>query len=132
MGKKIIATEKAPAAVGAYSQAVSCGGLLFISGQLGLDPATGKLADGGVEAQAEQALRNIEAILDAAGVEISGVLKTTILLANIDDFALVNAVYAKHFTKEQPARVAFAVGALPLGALIEIEAVASAEQPYTY
>jgi 2-iminobutanoate/2-iminopropanoate deaminase len=132
MAKKIISTENAPAAVGAYSQAVSCQGMLYVSGQLGLDPATSKLVDGGVEAQAEQALVNLEAILAAAGIEVAGVLKTTILLASIDDFAAVNAVYAKHFPKDPPARAAFAVGALPLGALVEIEAVASASEPYTY
>ena len=132
MAKKIISTENAPAAVGAYSQAVSCQGLLYISGQLGLDPATAKLVDGGVEAQAEQALKNLEAILAAAGIEVAGVLKTTILMADIGDFAAINAVYAKHFPKDPPARAAFAVAALPLGALLEIEAVASASEPYTY
>jgi len=132
MTKKIITTENAPAAVGAYSQATVCGGQIYISGQLGLDPGTGQFVEGDVAAQAEQALKNIEAILTAAGVEPVAVLKTTILLVDIADFAKVNAVYAKHFPKDPPARAAFAVTALPLGALVEIEAVASAVQPYSY
>ncbi|MFH1530503.1 MAG: Rid family detoxifying hydrolase [Pseudomonadota bacterium] len=129
MAKTIIATENAPAAVGAYSQATVCGDLLFVSGQLGLVPGTGRLVDGGVEAQAEQALKNLEAILAAAGLETAAVLKTTVLLVDIEDFAVVNAVYARHFAKDPPARAAFAVAALPLGAQVEIEAVASAGQP---
>ena len=132
MSKKIITTENAPAAVGAYSQAVVAKDLMFISGQLGLDPVTGVLVDGGVAAQAEQALKNIEAILAAGDATVDAVLKTTILLTDLADFHAVNAVYAKHFPDDPPARAAFAVAALPLGALVEIDAVAKAVQPYSY
>ena len=120
-----IATEHAPAAVGPYSQAVEAGGTVYISGQVPLVPATGQLVDGGIQAQAEQALRNIGAILEAAGLGYADVVKTTVLLADIADFAAVNEVYARFFTGPVlPARAAFQVAALPLGAGVEIEAVA--------
>ncbi|AYD90632.1 RidA family protein [Actinomyces lilanjuaniae] len=125
----VVATESAPAAVGPYSQAVSTGegsgSLVFVSGQVPLDPATGSLVEGGVQVQAEQVLRNVGAILSAAGLGYADVVKTTVLLADIADFAAVNEVYARFFEGEVlPARAAFAVAALPLGARVEIEAVA--------
>jgi 2-iminobutanoate/2-iminopropanoate deaminase len=124
MDKKVIATKRAPAAVGPYSQAIRAGGLLFVSGQLGLDPATGKLVEG-VEAQAERALENMAAILAEAGMGFQNVVKATVLLASMDDFAKVNAIYAKRFPENPPARAAYAVAKLPLGGLVEIEAIAA-------
>ena len=120
-----IATEHAPGAVGPYSQAVEAGGTVYVSGQVPLVPATGRLVDGVIQAQAEQVLRNIGAILEAAGLGYADVVKTTVLLADIADFAAVNEVYARFFTGPVlPARAAFQVAALPLGAGVEIEAVA--------
>lgn len=120
-----IATEHAPAAVGPYSQAVEAGGTVYVSGQVPLVPATGQLVDGGIQAQAEQALRNVGTILEATGLGYADVVKTTVLLADIADFAAVNEVYARFFTGPVlPARAAFQVAALPLGAGVEIEAVA--------
>ncbi len=124
-----IATDQAPAAVGPYSQAVSTGeapgSIVLVSGQVPLDPATGTLVEGDVQAQAERVLTNIGAILAAAGLGYEHVVKTTVLLADIADFGAVNEVYARYFTGEVlPARAAFAVAALPLGAGVEIEAVA--------
>lgn len=123
MNRQAISSKGAPAALGPYSQAIISGDLVFCAGQLGLDPATGELA-GDVEAQAERALRNMAAVLDAAGCSFADVVKTTIFLADINDFATVNAVYATHVVDPAPARSTFAVGALPKGALIEIEAIA--------
>ncbi len=127
MAKKIIATDKAPRAIGAYSQAVAveCNRLLFISGQLGMDPKTMELVEGGVAAQAKQAMANMESILKEAGGSFESVVKATIFLADISDFVAVNEVYAGCFSSDFPARAAFAVGSLPLGALVEIEAIAS-------
>ena len=125
MAKKIISTTDAPKAVGPYSQGVKVNGLLFVSGQLGIDPATQKMRAGGVEEQAKQALDNLTAIVKAAGLGLDDVVKTTVLLADMNDFAKVNAIYAERFTVNPPARAAFAVQKLPLGALIEIEAVAA-------
>ncbi len=122
--KEIISTGSAPAAVGPYSQAVKAGGFLFVSGQLGLDPVTGKMVEGGIEGQTERALGNLSAILAAAGVDIGSVVKTTVLLASIEDFAAMNKVYQGYFPGDPPARAAFEVGNLPLGGLVEIEAVA--------
>ena len=124
MTRQAISTNGAPGAVGPYSQAIASSGLLFCSGQLGLDPVSGALVEGGVEAQAERALRNLEAVLDAAGLSFNDVVKTTIFLADIDDFAAVNAIYARHMPDPPPARSTFAVGALPKGGRIEIEAIA--------
>lgn len=121
---KTIATPAAPAAVGPYCQAKLCGNTLYTSGQLGLVPATGKLAEGGVEAQAKQALENLGAVLKEAGMNYSDVAKTTCFLADIGDFSAFNAVYAEFFKGEVPARSCFQVAALPLGALVEIECVA--------
>lgn len=123
MTRQAISTTGAPAAIGPYSQAIAAGDLVFCSGQLGLDPATGELVEG-VEAQAERALRNLTAVLDAAGATWGEVVKTTIYLADIGDFAAVNAIYATYMADPPPARATFAVGALPKGGRIEIEAIA--------
>ena len=120
---KTIATASAPAAIGPYCQAKLCGNTLYTAGQLGLIPSEGKLADG-VEAQAEQALKNLGAILKEAGMDYNDVVKTTVFLADIKDFAAINAVYAKFFPDSVPARSCFQVAALPMGGLIEIECVA--------
>ena len=127
MEKTIIATDKAPKAIGAYSQAVAVTAdrLLFVSGQVGMNPETMELVEGGAAAEAAQAMKNIEAILSAVGSDYSSIVKATIYLADIDDFASVNEVYAACFTDNPPARAAFAVGALPVGAKVEIEAVAA-------
>jgi len=123
--RTVVQTNAAPAAIGPYSQAIRGAGLVLTAGQVGIDPATGELADG-VAQQAERALRNLAAILDAAGTTPDRVLKTTIFLADMDDFATVNEVYARHFSPPFPARSTVAVAALPRGALVEIEAVALA------
>ena len=124
MTRQAVSTNGAPAAIGPYSQGITSGDLVFCSGQLGLDPATGNMVDGGVEAQAERALRNVGAVLDAAGVGMGDIVKTTLFLANMDDFAAVNAIYATFMPDPPPARSTFAVSALPKGGLIEIEAIA--------
>ena len=124
MTRQAVSTNGAPAAIGPYSQGIASGDLVFCSGQLGLDPATGDMVEGGVEAQAERALRNLGAVLDAAGVGMNDLVKTTIFLASMDDFAAVNAVYTKFMPEPPPARSTFAVSALPKGGLIEIEAIA--------
>ena len=121
--RNVIQTQHAPAAIGPYSQAIRAGNFLFASGQLGLDPQSGKLQEG-VEAQARQALTNIQAVLQSAGSGIDRVVKTTIFLADINDFAQVNAVYGEVFQQEPPARSTVQVAALPLGGLVEIEIVA--------
>ena len=121
--KKIISTDKAPAAVGPYSQAVEAAGTLYISGQIPLDPSTGTMPEG-VEAQAEQVFANIGAILTAAGYGFGDVVKSTVLLADIGDFGVVNAVYARYYTADQPARACYQVAALPMGAMVEIETIA--------
>jgi 2-iminobutanoate/2-iminopropanoate deaminase len=124
MTRQAVSTNGAPAAIGPYSQGITSGDLVFCSGQLGLDPTTGNMVEGGVEAQTERALRNLGAVLDAAGVGMNDVVKTTLFLANIDDFTAVNAVYATFMPEPPPARSTFAVSALPKGGLIEIEAIA--------
>lgn len=121
----IIHTEKAPAAIGPYSQAVQTGNLLFISGQIPIDPATGSFAGDDIVTQTRQSLNNVRAILDAAGYSLGDVVKTTVLLADMADFAAMNAVYAEFFTENCPARAAFAVKELPRGAKVEIEAIAA-------
>lgn len=121
--KKIIATAEAPAAVGPYSQAVEAGGTLYISGQLPIDPATKAMPDG-VKAQTQQSLKNIAAILEAAGYTKNDVVKSTVLLKDIADFGAMNEVYAGFYTENPPARVAYQVAALPMGALVEIETIA--------
>ena len=121
--RTVVETNAAPAAIGPYSQAIRSGDLVFTAGQLGADPGSGELADG-VAAQAERALRNLTAVLDAAGTTLERVLKTTIFLADMADFPEVNEVYARHFAQPYPARSTVAVAGLPKGALVEIEAVA--------
>lgn len=122
--KKIITAANAPAALGPYSHAVAAGDLLFTSGQLGMDPATGKLAGENIEAQAEQALNNLEAVLAANGMSFANVVKTTIFLTDLSDFATVNGIYATRFPSEPPARSCVQVAALPAGAKIEMEVIA--------
>ena len=124
MTRRAISTGAAPAAVGPYSQAIATDALVFCSGQVGLDPASGVLVEGGLEAQAERALRNLAAVLDAAGCTFADVVKTTCFLVDINDFAAFNAVYGKFVTDPPPARSTFAVAALPRGARVEIEAIA--------
>lgn len=121
-----IATPKAPEAIGPYSQAVRVGGFVYTSGQLPLDPATGTFPEGGIEAQTRQSLTNIQAILEAAGLSMKNVIKTTVFLADMGDFAAMNAVYAEFFEAPFPARSAVAVKTLPKNALVEIEVVAAA------
>lgn len=122
--KKIIATANAPQAIGPYSQAVEANGFVFVSGQISINPANSEMPDG-IEAQTEQVMKNIGAILQAANLNFSNVVKSTVLLKNIADFATMNNIYAKYFTTDCPARAAFEVGNLPKGALIEIEVIAS-------
>ena len=121
---KAIVTDQAPAAIGPYSAAVSANGMVFISGQLPVIPATGELAQGGIEEQAAQSMRNVGALLAAAGTDFDHVVKTTIFLTDLGNFAAVNGVYASFFGKTFPARSCFQVAALPKGAPIEIEAIA--------
>jgi 2-iminobutanoate/2-iminopropanoate deaminase len=123
MKKKAISTDNAPAAIGPYSQGIVVGDLLFTSGQLPLDPETGKLSTGSITEQAHLALKNLKAIAEAAGTSLAATVKTTVFLADITDFQAVNAVYAEYFSTPFPARSAFQVAALPLGARLEVEAV---------
>ena len=120
-----ISTKNAPAAIGPYSQAIEANGTVFVSGQLPIDPATGEFAEGGIKALARQSLTNIKNVLAEAGLTMNNVCKVTVLLADINDFAAVNEVYAEFFEAPYPARSAFAVAALPKGAAIEIEAIAA-------
>ncbi len=121
----IVATDAAPKAIGPYSQAIAQGGLVFCSGQIPLDPASMKIVPGGIEAQTEQVLKNLSAVLAAAGSDLSRVVKTTVFLQNLEDFAGMNAAYARAFAGHAPARATVQVARLPLDALIEIECVAS-------
>ena len=122
--KKIIATTNAPAAIGPYSQAIDCGSFIVTSGQIPIDPATGNLVEGGITAQTRQSLTNVKAVVEAAGLTMDHVAKTTVFLQNMADFAAMNAVYAEFFTEgNYPARSAVEVGALPRGALVEIETI---------
>ena len=120
-----IYTPNAPAAIGPYSQAVQTGNMLFVSGQIPIDPATGEFAGTDIATQTNQSLTNIRNILAAAGYSLNDVVKTTVLLADIADFAAMNAVYAEYFSETKPARACFAVKDLPRGALVEIEAIAA-------
>lgn len=122
--KQIIATDKAPGAIGPYSQGTVGGQMVFTSGQLGINPATGKLAGQSVEEQTMQALKNLGEVLKAGGADYDTVLKTTVYLKNIGDFASVNSIYATYFKTDCPARSCFEVASLPMGGLVEIEAVA--------
>ena len=121
--KKTVTAPNAPAAIGPYSHAVTTDGLVFTSGQLGIDPATGKLPEG-VEAQVRQALENLKAVLTAAGASLETVVKTTVFVKNMSDFKAVNAIYAEYFPQDCPARSCVEVAALPAGGLVEVEAIA--------
>ena len=121
---QIIHTDKAPAAIGPYSQAVKAGNLLFVSGQIPIDPATGAFAGEDIATQTRQSLNNVQAILEEAGYTLADVVKATVLLADMADFAAMNTVYAQFFTTNCPARAAFAVKELPRGAKVEIEVIA--------
>jgi 2-iminobutanoate/2-iminopropanoate deaminase len=127
MSKETISTPNAPAAVGPYSQAIRVGNLLYTAGQVALDPATMKMTGSNVTEQAEQVLTNLQAVLEAGGSSLNNVIKTTVFLTTMDDYGAMNAVYARYFSEGKPARSAVAVNALPLGALVEIEAVALVE-----
>lgn len=122
--KKVIATTKAPAAIGPYYQAIQVGNMLFASGQLGLDPATGNFPEGGVKEQTIQSFLNVKAILEEAGFSINDVVKTTVFLADMADFAAMNEIYASQFEGDFPARSAVAVKTLPKNALVEVEVIA--------
>lgn len=122
--KKVIFTENAPKAIGPYSQAIEINGQLFISGQVPIDPQTSKVVEGGIKEQTTQVMKNIEAILTAAGYNFSHVVKSTCLLSDMKNFAEMNEIYGQYYKVDPPARAAFAVKDLPLGALIEIETVA--------
>ncbi len=123
--KKIIHTDNAPKAIGPYSQAIEANGMLFISGQLPVNPATGAVVEGGIKEQTEQVLKNIEAILKEAGYGFDNVIKSTCLLSTMDDFAAMNEVYGKYYSQNPPARAAYAVQKLPLGVMVEIETIAA-------
>ena len=124
MSKTAIHTEQAPAAIGPYSQGIKAGNTIYVSGQIPIDPATGEFAGEDIAAQTRQSLTNIREILKAGGADMSHVVKTTVLLKDIADFAAMNEVYAEFFTEPYPARAAFQAAALPKGALVEIEAIA--------
>ena len=123
--KKIISTDKAPAAIGPYNQAIDTGTLIFVAGQIPVDPAQGKIVEQDITGQTRQVLENVKAILSEAGLGMENVVKATVFLASMDDFQAMNKVYAEYFANEPPARAAFEVAALPLGARVEIEAIAS-------
>ena len=122
--KQVIHTDSAPAAIGPYSQAIQIGDLLFVSGQVPIDPSTGAIVEGDIKAQAQQSLNNLKAILNAAGTNLGAVVKTTVFLADMNDFAAMNEVYAQFFQEPFPARSAVQVGRLPKDAKVEIEAIA--------
>lgn len=125
--KQTISTPQAPAAIGPYSQAIRVGNLIYTSGQIPINPASGVFVEGGIKEQTRQSLSNIKAILEEAGISMRNVIKTTVFLADMNDFADMNAVYAEFFSEPYPARSAVAVNSLPKGALIEIEVVATIE-----
>ncbi len=129
-GKKIVSTEKAPKAIGPYSQAIRTENLIFTAGQVGLNPATMELVEGGLEAQTRQVLTNLKNVLESADSGLNYVVKTTVFLQNISDFAAMNAVYTEFFPENAPARSTVAVAALPKGALIEIECTALLSPPH--
>ena len=128
MTRRAVSTSAAPSAVGPYSQAIATGELVFCSGQVGLDPSSGELVTGGVEAETERALKNLEAVLDAAGCSMADVVKTTCFLADVGDFGTFNAIYGRFFPDPPPARSTIGVAALPKGARVEVEAVALRER----
>ncbi len=122
---KALHTDKAPAAIGPYSQAIEVNGMVFASGQIPLDPATGNVVEGGIKEQTRQALTNAKAIMEAAGLSLANVVKTTVFMADMNDFAAMNEVYATFFSEPYPARSAVAVKALPKGVLVEVECIAA-------
>jgi 2-iminobutanoate/2-iminopropanoate deaminase len=124
MAHEVVATEKAPAAIGPYSQGMRLGGLVFTAGQIPLDPSSGKLVEGDVTVQAEQVMKNLAAVLEAGGSSLSRVVKTTCFLVDLDDFAAFNEVYGKHMGDSRPARSTIQVARLPAGARVEVEAIA--------
>lgn len=124
--KQIVKTEKAPQAIGPYSQAVRAGGFVFASGQIALDPGTGQMVEGGVAEQTEQVLRNLSAVLEAAGTALDRVVKTTVFLADMNDFAAMNEVYGRYFKEDAPARATVEAARLPRDARVEIEVIAEA------
>jgi 2-iminobutanoate/2-iminopropanoate deaminase len=124
MSKKIISTEKAPKAIGPYSQAVEANGTLYISGQVALNPATGKMVEGGIREQTDQVMKNIRSILEASGYSLQDVVKSVCLLSDMKNFVDMNEIYGIYYPVNPPARATYAVAALPLGALIEIETIA--------
>ncbi|MBQ9635114.1 MAG: RidA family protein [Acidaminococcaceae bacterium] len=126
MAKTVVATKNAPGAIGPYSQAIKANGFVFASGQLGLDPATGDFAKGGIEAQTRQSLTNVKNVLEAAGSGLDKIVKTTVFLKDISDFAAMNGVYSEFFAAECPARSAVQVAALPKDGMVEIEVIAEA------
>ena len=123
--KKVISTAEAPQAIGPYSQAIEAGGFVFVSGQIPLIPATGELVEGSVEVQTARVLENLTAILEAAGSSLESVVKTTVYITNMDDFAKVNGIYGQYFQENPPARVCVEVSKLPKGALVEIDVIAA-------
>ena len=123
--KKVISTAEAPKAIGPYSQAIEAGGFIFVSGQIPLIPATGELVEGSVEVQTARVLENLKAILEAAGSSLESVVKTTVYITNMDDFAKVNGIYGQYFQENPPARVCVEVSKLPKGALVEIDVIAA-------
>lgn len=125
MKLEMISTDQSPAAIGPYSQAVKCGNLLFCSGQIPLDPITGEMVAGGITAQAERVMNNIAAMLNAAGADFTDIIKTTVFLVDMADFAAVNEIYGRRFQSHKPARSTIAVKDLPRNALLEIEVIAS-------
>ena len=125
--KTVISTSKAPAAIGPYSQAIKVGNLLYTSGQIPIDPATGNIVSGDIKEQTRQALSNIKAIFEEAGLTMNNVVKTTVFLTNMEDFTEMNSIYAEFFSEPFPARSAVAVRTLPKGVLVEIEAIGAAE-----
>jgi 2-iminobutanoate/2-iminopropanoate deaminase len=122
--KQVIETKDAPQAIGPYSQAIAAGGLVFASGQIPIDPATGKFVDGGVAEQTEQVIKNLSAVLNAAGTDLSRVVKTTVFLADMNDFVAMNEVYGRFFSEEPPARATVQAAGLPRDARVEIDAIA--------
>jgi 2-iminobutanoate/2-iminopropanoate deaminase len=129
MSRRIVATDLAPAAIGPYSQAVQAGSLLFLSGQIPLDPSSGDMTPDDVEAQTHRVMRNLQAVLAAAGTSLATVVKTTIYLTDMADFAVVNRIYGEYFSPPFPARATVAVNALPRGARVEIDAIADLSSP---
>ena len=127
MKREAVRTEGAPAAIGPYSQGVRAGGFLFCSGQIPLDPSTGKMIDGGIEAQAERVLKNLDAVLTAGGATLRTVVKTTVYLVDLGDFPAMNAVYGNYFPENPPARATVQVAGLPAGARVEVDAVATVD-----